>query len=281
MPSRTHLPGTATSLISSLRSVSWWHQNCCSGLRLSQERRGLGQDVNNVTNAKEKPVLDPESFQRLLAAAFMLQSQNDPCPPKPIGGGHPRTFAIPGIVQKRTPALRKPSLQRSRLKPLVQFANPRLWRTVETLAVATVFCMMIGVLLRRVSPLRGNPSRPVMAEVRTARSSTPLAAKVLGLSQERVATLSSRRSTDNGEAEVVAKDIVIRYHRPSADLRDNQAPKKLKSSLPTLRLRSENTTLQPGVRYTFGIDSAMLAADTVVRYDTGSAAFRVHDHKQP
>jgi hypothetical protein len=238
--------------------------------------------VNNVTNAKEKPVLDPERFQRLLAAAFMLQSQNDPRPPEPIGGGRSRTFGIPGIVQKRTPSLRQTSLQRSRLKPLVQFAKPRLWRAVEALAVASVFCTMIGVSLRRVSPLPGDPSRPVMAEVRTARSSAPLAAKVLGLSQERVATLNSRRSTDVGEAEVVAKNIIIRYHGPSDDLRDNQAPKKLKgSSLPPLRLRSENTTLQPGVRYTFGIDNAMLAADTVVRYDTGSAALRVQDHNKP
>ena len=95
--------------------------------------------MNNVTNAKEKPVLDPERFQRLLAAAFMLQSQNDPRPPEPIGGGRSRTFGIPGIVQKRTPSLRQTSLQRGRLKPLVQFAKPRLWRAVEALAVATVF----------------------------------------------------------------------------------------------------------------------------------------------
>ena len=74
----------------------------------------------------------------------------------PISGGHTRTFAIQRIVQKRTPSLREPSLQRSMLKRLAQFANPRMWRTVETLAVASVFCMMIGVSLRRVSPLRGN-----------------------------------------------------------------------------------------------------------------------------
>jgi hypothetical protein len=237
--------------------------------------------VYKVTKSNEKLALDPESFQRLLAAAFILQSQNDPCPAKPIGGGHPRTFAIQRIVQKRTPSLRKSSLQRSRLQRLAQFTNPGLWRTVEALAVASVFCMMIGVSLRRVSPLPGNSSRPVTAEVPTARSSTPLAAKVLGLSQERVATLNSRRSTDNGEAGVVAKDIIIRYHRPSVDLPDSQAPKKLKSSLPTLRLRSENTALQPGSRYTFAMDNATLAADTVIRYDTGSETIRVHDPEQP
>jgi hypothetical protein len=226
--------------------------------------------VNNVAKSKEKPVLDPESFQRLLAAAFMLQSQNDSWPPKPIEGGHPRTFAIQGIVQNRTPSLRKPSLQRSRLEPLVQFANPRLWRTVEALAIAIVFCMMIGVSLSRVSPLPRDPSRPTGAEVRTAGLSTPLKSKVLRLSHELVGTLNSRRSIKDDEAEVIAKDIVVRHHRPSVDLPDNQAPKKLKnSSLQTLRLRSENRALQPGVRYTFGIDNAMLAADTVIRYDTG------------
>jgi hypothetical protein len=238
--------------------------------------------VNNLTKSNEKPVLDPEGFQRLLAAAFILQGQNDPCPANPISGGHTRTFAIQRIVQKRTPSLREPSLHRSMSKPLVQFANPRMWRTLETLAVATVFCMMIGVSLRRVSPLRANPSRPVMPGIRTARSSMPKVAKVSGLSQERIGTLNSRRSTDNGEAGVVAKDVIIRYHRPSADLPDSQGAKNLKSSsLPTLRLRSENTASQPGVRYSFGMDNAMLAADTVIRYDKGSETIRVHDPEQP
>jgi len=238
--------------------------------------------VNNLTKSNEKPVLDPESFQRLLAAAFILQGQNDPCPANPISGGHTRTFAIQRIVQKRTPSLRKPSLQQSMLKPLAQFANPRMWRTVEALAVATVFCMMIGVSLPRVSPLRANPPRPVMAGIQTARSSTPKVAKVLGRSQQRFGTLNSRRSTHNGEAGVVAKYIIIRYHRPSAELPDSQGAKNLKSSsLPTLRLRSENTASQPGVRYSFGMDNAMLAADTVIRYDKGSETIRVHDPEQP
>ena len=131
--------------------------------------------MNNLTKSNEKPVLNPEGFQCLLAAAFILQGQNDPCPANPISGGHTRTFAIQRIVQKRTPSLREPCLCTGDMsKPLIQFANPRMWRTLETLAVATVFCMMIGVSLRRVSPLRANPSRPVMAGIRTARSSTPL-----------------------------------------------------------------------------------------------------------
>ena len=121
-----------------------------------------------------------------------------------------------------------------------------------------------------------------MAEVPTARSSTPLVAKVLGLSQERIATLNSRRSTDNGEAGVVAKGIIIRYHRPSVDLPDRQAATETQEVLCQpyvcgLRIR----LCSQAVRFIFGIDNAMLAADTVVRYDTGSAAFRVHDHKQP
>jgi len=39
--------------------------------------------VNNLTKSNEKPVLGPEGFQRLLAAAFILQGQNDPCPANP------------------------------------------------------------------------------------------------------------------------------------------------------------------------------------------------------
>lgn len=238
----------------------------------------------NVTKAQDKPVLDPESFQRLLAAAFVLQEQNpDPRPPEPIGGAHPRTFAIEAIVQKRTPSLRQPSLHPDRLIPLVQFTRPMVWRTVEALAIAMVFCMMMGVSIRRVSPFRGDPSLPsVMAGRRTAQRSTLPQAKVLPLSQQPVVTLNPRQSTDSGTADAIAEDLVIRHQERAADLRDNPAAKNLTSSpVQGQRLRAENTTLQPGVRFTFGIDTDMLAADTVVRYGTRFAAPRLEGQNKP
>jgi tRNA G46 methylase TrmB len=45
-------------------------------------------------------------------------------------------------------------------------------------------------------------------------------------------------------------------------------------------LSPENTTLKPGVRFTFGTDADMLAADTVVRYGADSSASRVQDQKK-
>ena len=105
-----------------------------------------------------------------------------------------------------------------------------------------------------------------MAEVRTIGSKMPPAAEVLGQPQTHAATLNSRRPIDDREADVVAKDVVIRYDRGSKNLPNNRPLKNLK------RRRSENAGLQAGVRHTFGTDTASLAADTVVRYGAPLAA---------
>jgi hypothetical protein len=194
--------------------------------------------MNSVAQSKEKPVLDPESFQRLLAAAFMLQSQNDPSSPKLIGGGHPRTFAIQGIVQNRTPSLRKPALQPNRLKSLVQFANPMSWRPVEPLAIAIVFCMMTALSIHRLSAV---PSRTSLAsEMLDKQNERARPAEKVIASPQPVAGRNSRQPSSEGEADIVAEDIVIRHQK-----------------------RLVNLPGKPSVRLVFGQDAA---ADTVVQY---------------
>jgi hypothetical protein len=222
--------------------------------------------VSISTNSQEKPVLDPESFQRLLAAAFMLQLQNDLRNEKLTLEGSPRVRAIQSVIQRRTPSLRHSSRQWSRLKPFFAIANPKLWRTVEALAVAAVFCTMISLSLRRVTPLLAEASKAPMAEVRTIGSNMPPAAEVLGHPQTHAATLNSRPPIDDREADIVAKDVVIRYDGGAKNLPNNRPLTDLK------RRRSENAGLQTGVRHTFGTDTATLAADTVVRYGAPLAA---------
>jgi hypothetical protein len=124
---------------------------------------------------------------------------------------------------------------------------------------------MIGLSLRRVTPLLAEASKEPMAEVRTIGSNMPPAAGVLGQPQTHAATLNSR-PIDDREANIVAKDVVIRYDGGSKNLPNNRPPKNLKQR------PLESAGLQTGVRHTFGTDTATLAADTVVRYGAPLAA---------
>jgi hypothetical protein len=210
--------------------------------------------VSISDNPKEKPILDPETFQCLLTAAFILQSEND-LRKEALRLGKPSAPAIQGIIQERTLSLRRPPAQRNTLKPVIAFGKQRSWRTVEAFAVATVFCTMIGLSLGRVTPL-AQSSRTPLAEERSTRSNRRPAAEILGSSQTHAATLDSRPTVDD----FVAEDVLIRYPERPKDLHKYRPLKNLR------RIGPQNAGSQAGVQYTFGKDTAMLAADTVIRY---------------
>lgn len=162
---------------------------------------------------EEKPTLDAECFQRLLAAAFVMQSQN-------------------GLGKE----------------------------------VAAFEAQMMGMSLRRVAPLFAKTSYPLVAKVRTTHSNMPPRPGVLGASATDVATIKSRRPINDRDADRVAKNIVVRYAKTSQNLPNNRPLKDLKHR------RSNNAGLDASVRYTFGKDTAALAADTLVRYGARIAA---------
>jgi hypothetical protein len=63
----------------------------------------VNREINKV---QDRPVLNVESFQRLLLAAYLLQGHNDGRPSvQPVGEGSPSSFAAGAIVQKRTPSM--------------------------------------------------------------------------------------------------------------------------------------------------------------------------------
>ena len=63
----------------------------------------MNREANKV---QDRPVLNLESFERLLMAAYLLQGHNDGRPSvHPIGAGSPSSFAAGVIVQKRTPSM--------------------------------------------------------------------------------------------------------------------------------------------------------------------------------
>lgn len=248
---------------------------------------------NSAKKPQDKPVLNAESFQRLLAAAYMLQVHNNREPSgSPVGTGHTSPFAVGAIVQKRTPPLRNPQLLAAqahvapfralngsvksigrpdhprmlaspetapvapeiflanesakerlhpgRLAPPVEptrphrmnilLKKPMSWRTVEALAIAIVFCMMMGVSIHRHSDLSGGTSLPSgMLEQRNAPQLAR--ASAFASPEQPVVTRYSRQSISQTEADIAAEKIVIRYQRNA-----------------------------------FSHDPYMLAADTVVRY---------------
>ena len=197
--------------------------------------------MNNVTKAKEKPVLDQESFQQLLAAAYLLQLHNDRLlsirPIQPVGASPASSFAAGAIVQKRTPSLMNRERHPHRMKVL---SRPMLWRTVEAFAIAIVFCMMMGLSIHRLSAVPGHTSLASgMLEEQSGFQPTRPSDKALASSQAVVAPNSSQ-SPIGGEADIVAENIVIR-------------PQTL----------GVNVLGRPGARLTSGRDAVF---DTVVEY---------------
>lgn len=101
------------------------------------------------------------------------------------------------------------------------------WRTVETLAIGMIFCMMMGLEVHRLSALPGRAS--LSSETTELRSAFHATQKVLA-SPQPVMTRNSRQSSVGGEGDRVAEDIVIRYGESAAIL-SGQAAKKLTSGL--------------------------------------------------
>jgi hypothetical protein len=226
--------------------------------------------VNQASDtAQPKPVLNQEGFQRLLAAAYLLQVHTDRQPSThQLGANHASFFSDGAIVQKRTPSVmirdRQPqpgqrggipgnqtATEPSYPTSQVPFVGPTVphimkvssrrlmsWRSVEPLAIAIVFCMMIGLSIHRLSAI---PDRTSLAsEVLDEQNVRLRPAEKVTASSQPVVDQNSRQSPRGGEADIVAKDIIIRHQKRIVSL-----PGK------------------PGVPLIFGEGAA---ADTVVRY---------------
>ena len=266
--------------------------------------------------AHDKPVLNVESFQRLLAAAYMLQVQSDQTTAgRPVSTGRTNPFTAETIVQKRSLPL---PVQESRLQagerevvcsrspnrtdrprgpqlpemvsvvreipvandvakgglhsgslpppvgPMalqrmnILLRRPTSWRTVEALAIAIVFCTMIGVSIHRLSAFPGRISLPSEKPEQRDASHTPSA------KARPIVTKDSRQSADGAEGDLIAEDIVIRYPGRSVD-HCGQAAKKPRA-VQAQRLPEKKVSSKPGVQLTFGGDADMLVANTVIQY---------------
>ena len=175
-----------------------------------------------------KPSLDAESFQRLLAAAFILQSRLDWVSRKPIRTAEAKRFAAPAIAQKRIPSI-QPSLARpaalGEANVVSNLFGAMFWKGVEALAIGIVFCLMVGMSLHHLLayPGRTLPSAILQtsdAGGRTTSSPQASPSSVWAAAQQPDETRKSQRLHNNGEEEVDTydEDLVIHYRPRTANL---------------------------------------------------------------
>ena len=130
--------------------------------------------------AQAQPVLNARSFQHLLAAAYMLQLQNDrrlsvapiditsvsPSAAGSVTQHQTQTWTIQGQVRAgrlSTPLAGEAAKEHARSGRLEPFEPAFLrrvisWKTVEALAIAFVLCAMMGLSIHRLSAQPGNVS---------------------------------------------------------------------------------------------------------------------------
>ena len=154
-----------------------------------------------------KPSLDAESFQRLLAAAFILQSRLDWISRNPIRTADAKRFAALAIARKRTPSIR---------------TSLMFWKGVEAVAIAIIFCLMMGMSIHHLLGYPSSTSSSGKLQTRDAgrlTRSAPqvLLSSVLALSQE-PATEKQAHDDGKGKVETYDGDLIIHYQPRTANL---------------------------------------------------------------
>jgi hypothetical protein len=191
----------------------------------------------NITTPIPKPILDEEGFQRLLAAACVLQTHAECRSSKAMVKVAPKSFAAGVVLQRRTPS-RRMSPQRQALvkvRTLHRLTRRTFWRTTEAVVIGVVFCIMLGMSIHRLAAL------PSLAAMRGRNLTLPRNPEVASLSSESLATAQSSPDS-NGDAADVSDQLVIHYRKPAS------------------------STSRSSPRSIFGQDPNALALDTVTRY---------------
>jgi hypothetical protein len=172
-----------------------------------------------MSETVSKPTLDEKSFQRLLAAAFIIQSRGDWISKQNISAADTKPLAI---VQERTPS-RLPSLARrdalSEVSTISKISGLMFWKRVEALAIALVFTLMMGVSIHDVLALPGHISSPYA-------TLEPLDAAPLGKSKptdvtssrEAAAAEKPRQWLSALEGKAFDDDVVIHYQASAINL---------------------------------------------------------------
>lgn len=200
------------------------------------------------TNTLDKPVLDQDTFQQLLAAAYTLQEQNR-LPVKESKADSSQTVSLPleSVPMAQSDVEPLASLNDSAVPSSRDRRTPRsdefFWSVATAVAMAALFALLLVTSLDRLSPL---PARleVVQQEVPFRRflpQSGGVATKTIMMEPQATKTGPTERTVDadkpgrsaptpahktivnptrhsiyESEADMVAPDTVVRYGRRAA-----------------------------------------------------------------
>jgi hypothetical protein len=124
------------------------------------------------------------------------------------------------------------------------------WKKVEALAIAVVFCLMMGISIHRLVVFPGRTSSPSgILEPRDASTLARSTPTVLTSAQQPAATHTSGQSRGDLEGDAFGDDLVILYHAPAIE----QSP----------RLSRKDTILEKGMRIATRQEVGMLVESEV------------------
>ena len=191
-------------------------------------------------NTVSKPILDQDTLQQLLAAAYTLQEQNR-YPVKETKADYARTVSLP----VESIPMSRPDVEL--LLPLNDSAVPSardrrtlrsdefFWKIATGVAMAALFILLLVTSLGRLSPLpagkklvqqevqshnvlpqsSGAAAKTIMNQPETTRINNSVVADKPGRStaapSHKTIVNSSRHSIYESEADMVAPDTVMRY----------------------------------------------------------------------
>jgi hypothetical protein len=171
---------------------------------------------DETQKSSSMPRLDMEGFQRLLTAAYILQSRRESAV-RPIGAPDDNAFTATAIHQERTPSIRTVSGRSDRTTEANIAPRPTglmFWKPVEALGIAVVFSLMMGMSIHRVLASSGRTSQvPAILEAREASPLPSSVPKVL---------ISSRQNAAAQES--IGNDLVIHYRTPTTATRTTSRP---------------------------------------------------------
>jgi hypothetical protein len=190
---------------------------------------------DGTQKSSSKPTLNAEGFQRLLTAAYILQSRSESAV-RPIGVPDTNAFAATAIHQKRAPSIRTLSGRSGRMKE-ANIAPPTtgliFWKQVEAFGIAVVFCLMMVRSIHRLLTSSGRASQaPGILETRDAGPLPSSVPKVLASSKQNAAARES-----------IVDDLVIHYRAPTAATRTTSKSARIAVS------RQENLAANRVVQY--------------------------------
>jgi len=186
------------------------------------------------TSTQNKPVLDEETFQQLLAAANMMQQHNERLLVKKPKADYTETLSAGAIAENVRPSHVVPLTPETLAHPVASpkpkvahlarlayryralgnrssLTDKLVWKAATVVAVTSVSALLLGATIYRFSPLPAGlalSSEVVQQQVpfqRTKRVAT------LPASIQKPIVRPIHLPTNGSEADIVAEDTLVRY----------------------------------------------------------------------